>query len=82
MSLQSTDDNHSVADRAQSSSKISTQPPPSFYKDKYRHLLGTDSGKDAARATKSNSAYGYGQFTSFLSYLRSGLNIELFMCRT
>lgn len=55
----STDDNHSVADRAQSSSKTSAQPPPTFYKDKYRHLLGTDSGKDAARATKSNSAYGY-----------------------
>lgn len=41
------------------SSKISKQAPSTFYKDKYRHLLGTDSGKDAAKATKSNSAYGY-----------------------
>jgi len=53
-----TGDSHN-SDRAQSSSKISTHPPPTYYKDKYRHLLGSDSGKDAARATKSNSAYGY-----------------------
>ncbi|XP_058970692.2 sperm-associated antigen 7 homolog [Pocillopora verrucosa] len=41
------------------SSKVSKKAPSTFYKDKYRHLLGTDSGKDAAKATKSNSAYGY-----------------------
>lgn len=46
-------------DRAQSSSRQSAQATPTFYKDKYKHLLGSDSGKDAARATKSNSAYGY-----------------------
>lgn len=45
--------------RPHSSSKLSKQPPPTYYKDKYRHLLGSDSGKDAAKATKSNSAYGY-----------------------
>lgn len=45
-----------------SSSRLSKQAPPtSYYKDKYRHLLGSDSGKDAAKATKSNSAYGYGK---------------------
>ena len=46
-----------------SSSRSSQQAPASFYKDKYRHLLGVDSGKDAAKATKSNSAYGYGECT-------------------
>ena len=49
--------------RPRSSSKVPKQPPPTFYKDKYRHLLGSDSGKDAAKATKSNSAYGYGKYT-------------------
>lgn len=42
---------------------MSKQAPPTYYKDKYRHLLGADSGKDAAKATKSNSAYGYGKIT-------------------
>lgn len=46
-------------DAPHSSSKMSKQAPPTYYKDKYRHLLGADSGKDAAKATKSNSAYGY-----------------------
>lgn len=54
------DDEPSV-NRPHSSSKLSKQPPPTYYKDKYRHLLGSDSGKDAAKATKSNSAYGYGK---------------------
>ncbi|KAJ7393567.1 Sperm-associated antigen 7 [Desmophyllum pertusum] len=45
--------------RPHSSTRLSRQAPPTYYKDKYRHLLGTDSGKDAAKATKSNSAYGY-----------------------
>ncbi|XP_068753447.1 sperm-associated antigen 7 homolog [Montipora capricornis] len=55
---QSIEDSDSV-EVAQSSTKHSKQPPPTYYKDKYKHLLGSDSGKDAARATKSNSAYGY-----------------------
>lgn len=46
-------------DTQRKSSKLSKEEPSTFYKDKYRHLLGTDSGKDAAKATKSNSAYGY-----------------------
>lgn len=46
-----------------SSSRQSQEAPPTYYKDKYRHLLGIDSGKDAAKATKSNSAYGYGKCT-------------------
>lgn len=45
--------------RPRSSSKLSKEAPSTYYKDKYRHLLGSDSGKDAAKATKSNSAYGY-----------------------
>lgn len=49
--------------RPHSSTRLSRQAPPTYYKDKYRHLLGTDSGKDAAKATKSNSAYGYGKCT-------------------
>ena len=63
--MQSTDDNASTVSKAQKTSRVShSQPPATYYKDKYKHLLGVDSGKDAARATKSNSAYGYGEFTS------------------
>ena len=58
--LQSADDSDGVV-TTRSSSKKAAQPPPTYYKDKYKHLLGADSGKDAARATKSNSAYGYGE---------------------
>ena len=58
--LQSADDGDGVV-TARSSSKKAAQPPPTYYKDKYKHLLGADSGKDAARVTKSNSAYGYGE---------------------
>lgn len=62
--MQSTDDNTSTVSKAQKTSRVShSQPPATYYKDKYKHLLGVDSGKDAARATKSNSAYGYGEFT-------------------
>ena len=75
--MQSTDDNTSTVSKAQKTSSVShSQPPATYYKDKYKHLLGVDSGKDAARATKSNSAYGYGEFTSkditqcFLEYSR------------
>ena len=50
--------------RPRSSSKLSKEAPSTYYKDKYRHLLGSDSGKDAAKATKSNSAYGYGKCTA------------------
>ncbi|XP_031569130.1 sperm-associated antigen 7 homolog [Actinia tenebrosa] len=32
--------------------------PATFYKDKYKHLLGSESGKAAAKATKSNISYG------------------------
>lgn len=56
-------EDESSVNRPHSSSKLSKQPPPTYYKDKYRHLLGSDSGKDAAKATKSNSAYGYGKCT-------------------
>ena len=56
-------EDESSVNRPRSSSKLSKQPPPTYYKDKYRHLLGSDSGKDAAKATKSNSAYGYGKCT-------------------
>ncbi|XP_078374211.1 sperm-associated antigen 7 homolog isoform X2 [Oculina patagonica] len=52
----------SSVNKPHSSSKLPQQAPTTFYKDKYRHLLGVDSGKDAAKATKSNSAYGYGKF--------------------
>lgn len=56
----STDYNTSTVSKAQKTSRVShSQPPATYYKDKYKHLLGVDSGKDAARATKSNSAYGY-----------------------
>lgn len=55
---QSAEDSDGVV-TARSTSKKAAQPPPTYYKDKYKHLLGADSGKDAARVTKSNSAYGY-----------------------
>ena len=58
--LQSAEDSDGVV-TARSASKKAAQPPPTYYKDKYKHLLGADSGKDAARVTKSNSAYGYGE---------------------
>lgn len=37
--------------------KIETEPSTN-YKDKYRHLIGTSSAKDAARKTEANKAFG------------------------
>uniref|UniRef100_A0A8B9NQZ2 Sperm associated antigen 7 n=2 Tax=Accipitrinae TaxID=8955 RepID=A0A8B9NQZ2_9AVES len=32
--------------------------PPNDYKDKYRHLIGSDAAKAAARTMEANKAYG------------------------
>ncbi|XP_028517183.1 sperm-associated antigen 7 homolog [Exaiptasia diaphana] len=40
------------------SAKKKEETTATFYKDKYKHLLGTESGKAAAKATKSNMSYG------------------------
>lgn len=68
-------EDESSVNRPRSSSKLSKQPPPAYYKDKYRHLLGSDSGKDAAKATKSNSAYGYGKCT--VKWVTAALDLTL-----
>ena len=51
----------SEASHSRSSPGRAAVPPASNYKDKYKHLLGEESGKMAARATKSNVAYGVGK---------------------
>ncbi|CAL7942768.1 unnamed protein product [Xylocopa violacea] len=33
--------------------------PNSYYKDKYRHLIGKEAALEAARKTEANSSYGY-----------------------
>lgn len=35
--------------------------PPNDYKDKYRHLIGSDAAKAAARTMEANKAYGCGE---------------------
>lgn len=35
--------------------------PPTDYKDKYRHLIGSDAAKAAARTMEANKAYGCGE---------------------
>ena len=35
--------------------------PLSNYRDKYEHLIGTTSAKDAAAATTANISYGFGR---------------------
>ncbi|KAK3105210.1 hypothetical protein FSP39_019899 [Pinctada imbricata] len=40
-------------------SKNQTLKPASNYKDKYRHLIGDDAAKDAARQTTANRSYGF-----------------------
>lgn len=35
--------------------------PPNDYKDKYRHLIGSEAAKAAARTMEANKAYGCGE---------------------
>lgn len=43
------------------SSKEKTHVEPSTnYKDKYNHIIGKSSAKDAARKTKANDSFGMG----------------------
>lgn len=41
-----------------------------YYKDKYKYLLGLDSGKDVVRVIKSNLVYGYGEKFNYLFEIR------------
>ena len=36
--------------------------PPTDYKDKYRHLIGCEAAKAAARTMEANKAYGCGEW--------------------
>ncbi|KXJ06073.1 Sperm-associated antigen 7-like, partial [Exaiptasia diaphana] len=53
-----TENNDSGAKYWPLSAKKKEETTATFYKDKYKHLLGTESGKAAAKATKSNMSYG------------------------
>lgn len=35
--------------------------PNSYYKDKYRHIIGKEAALEAARKTEANSSYGCGE---------------------
>ena len=36
--------------------------PQSDYKDKYKHLIGDMSAKEAAQSTKTDRSYGFGMY--------------------
>jgi hypothetical protein len=44
---------------SQSKNKRKLDPVPSDYHQKYEHILGKDSAKDAARVTSANKSYGF-----------------------
>lgn len=47
---------------SRSRKRAHNQPAPkSNYKDKYQHLIGTVAAKEAAEATTTNRAYGFGE---------------------
>ena len=50
--------------------------PNSNYKEKYEHLIGRESAKEAARKTQTNKQYGFGKYRANVLYYRT-LNIHL-----
>lgn len=48
----------SAVESSQSQKKII---PNSNYKDKYKHLIGDEAAKDAAKQTTANRSYGFGK---------------------
>jgi len=43
-----------------------TQKPSSNYKDKYNHLIGSTSAKEAARKTEANASFGMGGYSDIV----------------
>ncbi|KAJ8320074.1 hypothetical protein KUTeg_001661 [Tegillarca granosa] len=48
-----------LQDEADARSKPTTIIPATNYKDKYKHLIGEDAAKDAAKQTMANRSYGF-----------------------
>ena len=46
---------------ADSNKKAEKIVPATNYKDKYKHLIGDESAKDAAKQTLANKSYGFGK---------------------
>ena len=56
-----------VADRESALAKKKLIPS-SNYKDKYKHLIGEDSAKDAAHTLEANKQFGFGKYTQRREY--------------
>ena len=42
--------------------------PQSNYQDKYKHLIGETSAKEAAQSTQTNRSYGFGMYSKPVTY--------------
>lgn len=51
-----------LQEEADARSKPTTIIPATNYKDKYKHLIGEDAAKDAAKQTLANKSYGFGKY--------------------
>ena len=43
--------------------------PQSNYQDKYKHLIGETSAKEAAQSTQTNRSYGFGMYSKPVTYM-------------
>ena len=41
---------------------VKTAAPASNYRDKYKHLIGDEAAKDAAKNMTANKSYGFGAY--------------------